>query len=166
MGRVNSVRRETEVEATGEEGGEKKRGSEGGIGERIRRGERKTYDFDLKVLGVVDYEGYESIRAVELGQWSLATSLWGATEGVIMRVTDGVDFYNILYRVPASNTRTQRSSNLGRKRPTEAKFAKPSEPRPILYAQFCEGVRRDRPPAEATEQRERERERSTSGDAK
>jgi len=58
----------------------------------------------LYATSMIDDEGYEKINqaalqtkdAVEKGQWTYATSLWGRTEQVIMQVADGVDFYNIL----------------------------------------------------------------------
>jgi len=58
----------------------------------------------LYATSLIDDEGRDKIndaalqtkQAVEAGQWSLATQLWGRTEQVIMQVADGVDFYNIL----------------------------------------------------------------------
>jgi len=35
-------------------------------------------------------------QAVDAGNWGLATTLWGITEGVVMAETNGVDFYNVL----------------------------------------------------------------------
>ncbi|XP_043286962.1 retinoid-inducible serine carboxypeptidase-like [Venturia canescens] len=57
--------------------------------------------------GMVDAQGYEKIEAsaqltkeaVENEQWTAATRLWSGTEGVIMRVTGNIDFYNILYKM-------------------------------------------------------------------
>jgi len=58
----------------------------------------------LLETGYVDIDGYNRVQAsalatkaaVDAGQWTLATNLWGATEGVILRETGGIDFYNIL----------------------------------------------------------------------
>lgn len=54
--------------------------------------------------GMVDIDGYRNIdasaksarAAVKAKQWTLATSLWAATELVVLRETDGVDFYNVM----------------------------------------------------------------------
>ena len=55
-------------------------------------------------MGFVDEDGYDSImaatNATELafneGRFSESTSFWGWTEGVIIDVTHGIDFYNVL----------------------------------------------------------------------
>ena len=65
--------------------------------------------------GMVDTEGYNKINnaaimtrnAVRAGQWTLATSLWGQTENIISRVTSGIDFYNILTKMPYYSLRRQ-----------------------------------------------------------
>lgn len=56
---------------------------------------------------MVDTEGYQEIHkwalktkdAVDGGDWTTATTLWGQTENVILRVTGNIDFYNILTKV-------------------------------------------------------------------
>lgn len=56
---------------------------------------------------MVDTEGYEEIQkwarytkdAIDDGEWSTATSLWGQTENVILSITGNIDFYNILTKV-------------------------------------------------------------------
>lgn len=56
---------------------------------------------------MIDQRGFNAImkdansvkKAVELGQWTLATSLWGATESTIMRHSHFTDFYNILKKI-------------------------------------------------------------------
>lgn len=56
---------------------------------------------------MVDTDGYKAIDqaaqmtkdAVESGKWSRATTLWSFTEGVIARVTNNIDFYNILTKM-------------------------------------------------------------------
>uniref|UniRef100_A0A0A1WN20 Retinoid-inducible serine carboxypeptidase n=1 Tax=Zeugodacus cucurbitae TaxID=28588 RepID=A0A0A1WN20_ZEUCU len=57
----------------------------------------------LLQMGVVDQDGYEKISAsankteslVKQGKWTQATSQWGTTQGVLLRESKGVDFYNI-----------------------------------------------------------------------
>lgn len=44
-------------------------------------------------------------KAVSSGQWSQATSEWSRTEGVIMSETNGVDFYDVLKKIPYSGIR-------------------------------------------------------------
>lgn len=61
----------------------------------------------LLQLGVVDNAGYKTIMAaanrtalaVRDGRWSDATNEWSRTEGVVMSVTHGVDFYNVLTKI-------------------------------------------------------------------
>ncbi|XP_063701657.1 retinoid-inducible serine carboxypeptidase-like [Culicoides brevitarsis] len=61
----------------------------------------------LLQTGYVDVDGYNKItvaaldtkKAVDDEKWTQATDLWGYTEVVIMRETDGVDFYNILKKI-------------------------------------------------------------------
>lgn len=58
----------------------------------------------LYQAGMVDIDGFRNIDAsaqatklaVQRKQWSLATSLWAATELIVLRETDGVDFYNVM----------------------------------------------------------------------
>ena len=53
---------------------------------------------------MVDQDGYESINqaalqtkaAVDANRWTSATNYWSQTEGVVLDVSNGVDFYNIL----------------------------------------------------------------------
>lgn len=55
-------------------------------------------------MGFVDQVGHDAIMAstqltlneMEAGNYVNATNLWGRTEGVISRVTGGIDFYNVL----------------------------------------------------------------------
>ena len=55
-------------------------------------------------FGLVDSKGFNEImtsakatkRAFDAGQYVLATQLWGQTEYVILKVTHGVDFYNVI----------------------------------------------------------------------
>jgi len=62
----------------------------------------------LYATSMIDDEGYKKInqaalatkKAVENGQWSLATELWSKTQRVITRVADEVDWYNILKKEP------------------------------------------------------------------
>jgi hypothetical protein len=57
--------------------------------------------------GFVDTEGYRTIdgyaqqtkAALEAGNYDLATDLWGRTEMIILQVTAGIDFYNVLFPV-------------------------------------------------------------------
>lgn len=61
----------------------------------------------LLALGAVDNDGYNQIMsvanrtrdAVNQGSWTQATNLWSSTEGVVMQVTDGIDFYNVLTKI-------------------------------------------------------------------
>lgn len=56
---------------------------------------------------MVDTNGYEEINraaqstkeAVDNKNWRTATRLWSYTEGVIMKVTNNIDFYNILTKL-------------------------------------------------------------------
>lgn len=43
-------------------------------------------------------------EALDAGNYELATSLWSATEYVIMSVAHNVDFYNILKEIPSRST--------------------------------------------------------------
>ncbi|KAI4498027.1 hypothetical protein M0802_006851 [Mischocyttarus mexicanus] len=64
----------------------------------------------LLSTGMIDSNGYKKIEisanatkdAVKSGQWIIATSLWSYTENVIVRVTDNIDFYNILTKLSSS----------------------------------------------------------------
>lgn len=57
--------------------------------------------------GFIDTNGYNTIdsyaqqtkAALDAGNYRLATDLWGSTEMIILRVTGGIDFYNVLYPV-------------------------------------------------------------------
>lgn len=61
----------------------------------------------LLQMGFVDTKGYNTIdsyakqteAALDAGNYELATDLWGSTEMVILDVTGGIDFYNVLYPV-------------------------------------------------------------------
>ncbi|OAD53440.1 Retinoid-inducible serine carboxypeptidase, partial [Eufriesea mexicana] len=58
----------------------------------------------LLATGMVDNDGYEKINkaaqltkeAVDNKNWRTATRLWSYTEAVILKVTNNIDFYNIL----------------------------------------------------------------------
>lgn len=57
------------------------------------------YQFNLldgRDLRAVNQMAQKSADAAKRGNWNLATRYWGATEGVIDRVTDGVNPYNVL----------------------------------------------------------------------
>ncbi|KAG8227938.1 hypothetical protein J437_LFUL008750, partial [Ladona fulva] len=62
----------------------------------------------LLYTGMVDQNGYDAIdssaqstkQAVESGNWESATDMWGSTENEVLYVTNGVDFYNILTKIP------------------------------------------------------------------
>lgn len=55
-------------------------------------------------MGFVDKEGHDAIKkstkltkkAIERGEYELASDLWGRTEGIISEKTGGVDFYNVM----------------------------------------------------------------------
>jgi serine carboxypeptidase 1 len=55
-------------------------------------------------MSATDDQGMQAIQAeaqlcrdaVDAGEWVLATQYWSSTEGVVIRVTNGIDFYNIL----------------------------------------------------------------------
>lgn len=61
----------------------------------------------LLELGAVDIDGFNKIdaiarktkKALDAGQFVQATNLWSQTEGVVMDVTDGIDFYNVLTKI-------------------------------------------------------------------
>jgi hypothetical protein len=61
--------------------------------------------------GFVDTEGYKTIdsyaqktkAALDAGEYELATDLWGRTEMIILQVTGGIDFYNVLFPVRGSS---------------------------------------------------------------
>ncbi|CAL7939973.1 unnamed protein product [Xylocopa violacea] len=61
----------------------------------------------LLATGMVDTDGYEKVsKAAELtkknvdsGNWNIATKMWSYTEGEIIRVTNNIDFYNILTKL-------------------------------------------------------------------
>ncbi|GBP39205.1 Serine carboxypeptidase-like 51 [Eumeta japonica] len=62
----------------------------------------------LLAAGLVDQEGYEDIQAeareaerlFNEGHYVNSTAQWARTQGAVMRRTNGVDFYNILTKVP------------------------------------------------------------------
>lgn len=46
-------------------------------------------------------EGANKVKeAVEAGKWEDATNWWSSTEGIIMNVAYGIDFYNVLLKIP------------------------------------------------------------------
>ncbi|XP_015598359.1 retinoid-inducible serine carboxypeptidase [Cephus cinctus] len=57
-------------------------------------------------MGMVDQNGHDKIqaranltkKAVDNEKWFIATNLWSLTESAIYRVTNNIDFYNILYK--------------------------------------------------------------------
>ncbi|KAK2582344.1 hypothetical protein KPH14_004680 [Odynerus spinipes] len=61
----------------------------------------------LLSTGMIDSEGFNDVdkmakatkEAVDTGRWLTATSLWGTTENVILRVANNIDFYNILTKL-------------------------------------------------------------------
>ncbi|XP_021913833.1 retinoid-inducible serine carboxypeptidase-like isoform X2 [Zootermopsis nevadensis] len=65
----------------------------------------------LLQMGFVDTEGYNIIdsyaqqtkAAIDAGKYELATDLWGRTEMIILQVTGGIDFYNVLFPVHSSS---------------------------------------------------------------
>lgn len=79
----------------------------------------------LLQLGFVDTEGYRTIdtyaqqtkAALDAGNYELATDLWSTTEMIILSVTSGIDFYNVLFPVPGksrSQPITSRKDFLGK----------------------------------------------------
>ena len=72
--------------------------------------------------GMVDTNGYEAINyyahltkaAVDAGDFYEATILWGNTEYVILDVTGGIDFYNILYKIPYDGKRQEKIGNISK----------------------------------------------------
>ena len=73
--------------------------------------------------GFVDTEGYNTIdryaqqtkAALDAGNYELATDLWGSTENIILRVTGGIDFYNVLYTVNGNEKSQPLTSYKGKK---------------------------------------------------
>lgn len=73
--------------------------------------------------GFVDTEGYNTIdryaqqtkAALDAGNYVLATDLWGTTEMVILSVTGGIDFYNVLYPVNGRGKSQPLTSYKGKK---------------------------------------------------
>lgn len=73
--------------------------------------------------GFVDTEGYETIdsyaqqtkAALDAGNYELATDLWGSTEMIILRVTGGIDFYNVLYPINVNAKSQPLTSYKGKK---------------------------------------------------
>ena len=63
---------------------------------------------------MVDTQGYQEIMrianftksAVEAKEWELATNLWSNTEGVILNLTNNIDFYNILSNVNSASSQS------------------------------------------------------------
>ncbi|XP_076763044.1 retinoid-inducible serine carboxypeptidase [Xylocopa sonorina] len=61
----------------------------------------------LLATGMVDTDGYEQVKkaaeltkkSVDAGNWSVATKMWSFTEGEILKVTNNIDFYNILTKL-------------------------------------------------------------------
>jgi hypothetical protein len=72
--------------------------------------------------GFVDTEGYRTIdsyaqqtkAALDAGNYELATDLWGRTEMIILSVTGGIDFYNVLFPVPGRSKSQHISSQKGK----------------------------------------------------
>lgn len=69
------------------------------------------YIVKVKFKGAVDQQGYEDINAAAIktkeafdaGEYAEATTQWARTEGVIMKASHNVDFYNVLKKIPASS---------------------------------------------------------------
>ncbi|XP_043496527.1 retinoid-inducible serine carboxypeptidase-like [Polistes fuscatus] len=69
----------------------------------------------LLSTGMIDSNGYKKIQisanatkdAVDNGRWSMATTLWSYTENVIVKVTDNIDFYNILTKLSPAYERSR-----------------------------------------------------------
>ncbi|KAF5304999.1 hypothetical protein FQR65_LT07790 [Abscondita terminalis] len=63
--------------------------------------------------GSIDQQGYDAVdrsaqrtkQLLDAGRFEEATNAWGATEGVIMDVSNSVDFYNILKKIKTSCSR-------------------------------------------------------------
>lgn len=51
---------------------------------------------DDQGVAEIQAEAQKAQDAIDAGDWVLATHYWSTTEGVVIRVTNGVDFYNIL----------------------------------------------------------------------
>jgi hypothetical protein len=72
--------------------------------------------------GFVDTEGYRTIdsyaqktkAALDAGNYELATDLWGLTETIILGVTGGIDFYNVLFPVSGRSKSQYVSSQKGK----------------------------------------------------
>lgn len=73
--------------------------------------ENFTLSWMSLLQGFVDTEGYNIIdsyaqqtkAAIDAGKYELATDLWGRTEMIILQVTGGIDFYNVLFPVHSSS---------------------------------------------------------------
>lgn len=63
-------------------------------------------------------------QAVDQKQWRQATNLWGQTENVVLQVTAGIDFYNILNRGGSEARAARAKQNLGRVESMEALAAR------------------------------------------
>lgn len=97
----------------------------------------------LLQAGMVDIDGYQSINtaakatqlAVKNRQWKSATALWATTELVVLRETDGVDFYNVMSPI-------RKNSDLKRRlaRYRDAKYLKEN----LVELSHFEGEDRDR----------------------
>lgn len=67
-------------------------------------------DFFYVQQGAVDLEGFDKIivaaleakAALQNGEYARATSEWDKTQKVTLRVTHGIDFYNVLKRITGS----------------------------------------------------------------
>jgi len=72
---------------------------------------------------VVDQAGYNQIvqgaktvqNYVSNNQWAQATNAWGNLEGTIGSVTQGVDFYNILYKINGRKQNKMFESPIGKR---------------------------------------------------
>lgn len=51
---------------------------------------------DKTGLSEIDKAARATEDAVKTGRWKTATNLWSNAEGVILKVTRNIDFYNIL----------------------------------------------------------------------
>ncbi|XP_076677080.1 retinoid-inducible serine carboxypeptidase [Andrena cerasifolii] len=91
----------------------------------------------LLATGMVDTAGYNKIQdaaqktqtAVKAGDWLTSTTLWGYTENVIAKVTNNVDFYNILTKIKSGRMSYSLAGKFG--------------PKPSLYNENSIGTQDD-----------------------
>lgn len=62
---------------------------------------------DLSGFNKISHFANETRKAMEEKKYKKASRLWGTTENIVLQVSNNVDFYNVLKRIPTESERNE-----------------------------------------------------------